>query len=122
MEPINHYIRVDIVWSYNMIQGVVGVDEVNMLLLNDVYSKAGAFLIARHQFHMSGNNVQYNGLMHALREHLDRYEMGANYFLNFYEYLFRTISPCLAQITNPITACYPITNNSGDIEGFVFSA
>lgn len=122
MEPINHFVRVDVVWSYNMIGGLKGIDDINMNVLNDVYSKAGAFLIARHQFHMSNNNVQYNGFLHAMHEHFDTYQVGAPYFLNYYEMLFRTISPALAQITNPITGCWPMTNSTGDIEGFVFSA
>uniref|UniRef100_A0AB39CD20 Uncharacterized protein n=1 Tax=Pseudomonas phage RVTF4 TaxID=3236931 RepID=A0AB39CD20_9VIRU len=122
MNQVNHFVRVDIVWSFNMIGGMKGVDDVDMRVLNDVYSKAGAFLVARHSFHMSGNNIQYNGFLHALREHFDSYNMGSSYFINFYEALFRSISPALAQITTPITGCYPMTNATGDIEGFVFVA
>lgn len=120
MEYVNHFVRVDIAWSYNLIGGLKGIDEVNMQVVEDVFSKAGAFMVAKHQFHMSGDNVQFNGLMHAMREHFDRYQVQSNYFINYYESLFRIISPALAQIPSPIRQCHYICNATGDLEGFVF--
>lgn len=117
---VNHFVRVDEVWSYNMIGGLKGIDNINMAVLQDIFDKLAAFMTAKHQFHTSKNAQQYNGFMHVFREHFDTYEVGANYFMNYFEMLFRMISPALAQVPGQIRSCQTMVNDNCEVIGFVF--
>ncbi|QBJ02642.1 hypothetical protein MZD04_gp114 [Pseudomonas phage Psa21] len=120
MPGINHFVRVEQVWSYNLIGGLKESMTMDVKSLNDIYGKTATYLLARHNFHLSNDNVQYNGFINQLREHMDQYSPGFNYFFHYFENLFRIISPALAQIQLPIIKCTTITTDLGDIEGFVF--
>ncbi|WDS62327.1 hypothetical protein [Pseudomonas phage D6] len=120
MQGINHFIRVEQVWSYNLIGSLKESMNIDMRLVNDVYTKTAAFLLARHQFYISKDNLQYNAFINSLREHFECYTPGFNHFFYYLDNLFRIISPALAQIQSPIKSVTTITTDTGDIEGFVF--
>ena len=121
MNNINHFVRVDVVWSYNLIRNLEGIVPMDMHVLDNIYRTTAAYLMAKHAFHMSGDNIQYNGIMSAIQMDLEKYECGSRYFLGCYDALFRMISPALAQMVTPILGVTTITTDTGDIEGFVFA-
>lgn len=120
MLGINHFVRIDQVWSYNMIGSLKGVIDLNMHVVDDLFKSTAAYLLAKHNFHLTKDNLQYNGFLHKMREHLDGYEVGFDHFQYYFDNLFRIISPALAQIPARIIGSTTITNNTGEIEGFVF--
>lgn len=117
---INHFVRVEPLWSYNMIGGLKEIISIDMNVLDDVYHKAGAYLMAKHNFHLSGDAVQYNHILHKLAEHMEAY-VSWKYFQYFYDNLFGIISPALGMIRHKITKCSVMVNNTGEVEGFVFA-
>jgi len=123
MQGINHFVRVEQAWSYNLIGSLKDLmsNDINMQLVDDIYKKTAAFLLARHQFYLTHNNLQYNAFINSLREHFESYSPGFNHFFYYLENLFRFISPALGQILSPIVSVTTITTDTGDIEGFVFS-
>jgi hypothetical protein len=121
MLGINHFVRIEQVWSYNMVGSLKELVSIDMHVINDLFTKVAAYLMARHNFHLTQNNQQYNWFMHQLRDHFDgRYSVPADHILYYYENIFRIISPALAQIPASIIKCTTITTDAGDIEGFVF--
>lgn len=117
---INHFVLVDQVWSYNMIGGLKETIPLDMHVIDNVYRKAGAYLVAKHNFHLTKDAQQYNGFMFELQEHMEQYAVGWTFFSYYYENLFRILSPSLAQIKHTITGVTPIQSATCDIEGFVF--
>lgn len=118
---INHFVRVDEVWSYNMIGGLKENIALDMHVISDIFSKVGAYLMARHNFHLTNDAVQYNGFIFELTNHMEQYQVGWSFFNYYFDNLLRLISPSLAQIQHSITKAYPMVTVNGDIEGFVFS-
>lgn len=121
MLGINHFVRVEQVWSYNMVGSLKETMAIDMHVINDLFTKAAAYLMAKHNFFLIQDNQQYNGFMNQLREHLEgRYTVTPDHLIYYFENIFRIISPALAQITDRIVNCTTITTDQGDIEGFVF--
>ncbi|MNB93922.1 hypothetical protein D3C87_1059500 [compost metagenome] len=121
MPGINHFIRVEQVWSYNMVGSIKETMDMDMHVINDLFTKTASYLMARHNFHLMQDNQQYNGFMNHLREHLEgRYNVTPDHLIFYFDNLFRIISPALAQITERIITCTTITTDLGEIEGFVF--
>jgi hypothetical protein len=121
MLGINHFIRIEQVWSYNMVGSLKETMAIDMHVINDLFTKAASYLMAKHNFYLVQDNQQYNGYMNQLREHLEgHYTVTPDHLIYYFENIFRIISPALAQITDRIVNCTTITTDQGDIEGFVF--
>lgn len=117
---INHFVRVDQAWSYNMIGGLKEHITIDMHVINDIYTKAASYLVARHNFFLTQNGQQFNQLINAMSEHMESFYVGWKYFQYYFNNLFLIISPALGQIRYPITKVTTIVTDAGEIEGFVF--
>lgn len=104
-----------------MVGSIKETMDMNMHVINDLFTKTASYLMAKHNFYLNQDNQQYNGYMHHLRDHLEgHYNLPPDHFIFYFENLFRIISPALAQIPERIINCTTITTDLGEIEGFVF--
>jgi hypothetical protein len=121
MPGINHFVRIEQVWSYNMVGSIKEIMSIDMHVINDLFTKTASYLMAKHNFFLYQDNQQYNGFLNELHEHIEGYyKVTPDHLIYYFDNLFRIISPALAQITERIVTCTTITTELGEIEGFVF--
>jgi len=118
-QSTNTYIAVNPLWSYNFVGGLKEYVELDMGLLDNAYQLVSTYLIYRANFHKNHLKDQYNLTIANLYNQADALGIPVSYFQFYCDCLFRDLLICFNQIPGFLKTITPISNNQGDIIGFV---
>lgn len=117
------YVSVDPAWSYNLIGGLKDeLREMDLYKFTDrIYQLLADYVRITHNFRITHLAEHYNNTLRTIWEDLEVYgNIPVPYFQTSFRLLFNTHLAVFNAITLPIVGVNTITNDTGELQGFVF--
>ncbi|ARV76779.1 hypothetical protein PHABIO_148 [Pseudomonas phage Phabio] len=120
----NIYVAIDQSWSYNFFGGLKDeLDGIDQYVFTDtVYRIVADFIRLSHNVRIVADTVAYNQGIYSIWADLEKqHDIPVPYFQVNFRQLFFNHQSIFNLIDRPILVATPITTDTGDLQGFVFT-
>lgn len=117
----NVYVGIDHVWSYNLINTVKGLFDIDHNVISHIYEQAMTYVRLQHNFIYTHDSNEFNQGYSSIIMELQRYPVPTGLFEHYYKMLYEAHRMTFNSLKGKISTIQPVCNDSGDIAGLIVS-